>query len=155
MKRVIKNIFPTEFYKNPAHFRALTLGTLYLGTLLAQLFSYEKFSEVTASYGLPGGQVTAVVLAWAIPLLTVMALPFLLSMRTNTKLWSVSCRAVVATPALWLVVGVWLAVTAGTSVNSGLFGATIPVPAGLWLILLAVLWLWASMLVARELPARK
>ena len=55
------------------------------------------------------------------------------------------------------MLGVWLNFVAGhggNAVNAGLFGATLDVPAGLWLILLSALWLWAALLVVRELPAR-
>lgn len=155
MSKLLRSIFPAEFFTNTAYFRAIALGILYLGTLLAQLFTFEKFSGVVAGYGLPGGSVTVAIVAWLLPLVTFVSLPFLLSMRMGDQLRLASRTAVVATPLLWAVIALWLILAVGERVNAGLLGATLEIPAGLWLLALAILWLWAAMLVVRELPARR
>lgn len=156
MKRIITSVFPKEFFVRPEYFRALTLGVLYVGTLIAQLFTYELFRGVLVAYQLPGGNVTAAILAWLIPALALLSLPFLLSMRLGKWLRIVSRTAVVALPLFWLVIGLWGNIVVGFGAsNSGLFGATLYTPIGIWQIALALLWLWAAILVVRELPARK
>lgn len=155
MKQFIRTIFPKEFFDRPEYFRALTLGILYVGTLVAQLFTFERFKGVLAGYLLPGNEATVALLSWLLPVLALLALPFLLSMRMGRRLRVVSRTAVVALPLFWLALGAWGNIVVGYGGNSGLFGATLPTPIGLWQIALAMLWLWAAVLVARELPARK
>ncbi len=155
MKQFIRTIFPKEFFTNTAYFRALVLGILYLGVAIAQLFTYEKFAEVLQGFGLPGGDLTAAVLAVVSPLLVCAALPFLLSMRLDARLRGLTRAAVVAAPSLWFVMAVWVNFAPNASkLNAGVFGATIPTAVGLWVIAFTVLWVWAAVLVVRELPVR-
>ncbi len=156
MKQFIRTVFPKEFFTNPAYFRALILGVLYLGVAIAQLFTYEKFAGVLSGYGLPGGQITVTALAVLLPLAACAALPFLLSMRLNNVLRRVSCMAVVLAPALWVILAVWVNFAVNASkLNTGIFGATLDIPVGLWFVAFTLLWLWAAILVVRELPVRK
>lgn len=156
MKQLIRSVFPKEFFTNPAYFRALTLGVLYLGVAIAQLFTYEKFADVLKGYGLPGGQGTVVVLAVLLPLVACASLPFLLSMRLSRRLRRIAGVAVVLTPCVWLLLAVWVNfATNASKLNTGIFGATLDVPVGLWFIAFTLLWLWAAALVVRELPVRK
>ena len=156
IKQFIRSVFPKVFFTNPAYFRALVLGVLYLGIALSQLFTYEKFAGVLGGYGLPGGQVAAQVLAVLLPLATCAALPFLLSMRMSTVLAKVSAAAVVAAPVLWLLMAIWANFAPNASkLNTGIFGATLAVPVGLWFVVFTLLWAWAAILVVRELPVRK
>lgn len=156
MKQFIRTVFPKVFFTSPQYFRALALGVLYLGVAIAQLFTYEKFSGVIQSFGLPGGVVVANILAVLLPLAACAALPFLLSMRIDSRLRAISRTAVLATPSLWLVIAVWLNFAPNASkLNAGIFGATIPTDVGLWVIAFTLLWVWAAVLVVRELPVRK
>lgn len=155
MKNMMKHIFPTEFFKHPAHFRALVLAMLYTGILVAQLFSYERFSDVTAGFGLPGGETTAMIVAIAVPMLELAALPFLLSMKMSNMWRRVSMYATIMAPVVWLFIGAWQNIAASVDkANSGLFGGTIITSVGVWLIAFSALWLWAVVLTVRELPAR-
>lgn len=154
MNTLLKNIFPKEFFTRPEYFRALALGALYLGTLLAQLFSYEKFAGVVRGYALPGGEFVTILVAWLLPLLALASLPFMLSMKLGGRLYGVSRTAVVALPLFWLAISIWLVAVRAELANTGLFGATLEAPAGLWFVAFALLWLWASVLVVRELPRR-
>lgn len=155
MKKMIKHIFPEEFGKNPAYIRGLVLAFLYAGLAIAQLFSYERFSDVTLGFGLFGGRVTAVVLAVIIPALEIGALPYLLSMKLSDRWRAISCRLVVAAPVLWCLLALWqnFAGTVDRS-NTGLFGGTIITTVGVWIIAFSALWLWAAVLTVRELPKR-
>lgn len=155
MKNMLKYIFPSEFHSHPAYVRAFILGMLYLGTALAQLFSFEKFPAVVAGYALPGGNGVATMISMGIILCEVAALPYLISMKLSTRWSNASKWAALGTPALWLVLSLWLNIAPQVDrLNTGLFGASIPTVAGIWLVAFAALWLWAAVLVTRELPAR-
>lgn len=155
MKNMIKHIFPTEFFTGPTYFRALTLGVLYLGVAIAQLFSFEKFAGVTSGFSVPGGQVAAVFIAVVLPVIEIAALPFLLSMRLSERWRRVSRYFVALTPMVWLVLSLWQNFSPSVDKsNTGIFGATIVTSVGFWSILFTALWLWAAILVIRELPPR-
>ncbi len=156
IKNMMKHIFPNEFFERPEYFRALILGVLYLGVLLCQLFTFEKFPDTVNGYGLVDGGVGVAVLAGAIVVIEAMALPFLLSMRLQGVWLMISRWAVAAVPVMWLLIGVWINLSpAADRTNTGLFGASIVTPVQLWIIALAAGWLWAAILVVRELPRRK
>ena len=148
-------LFQPEFFKSPAYARAIVLGLVYLGTLLFQLFTFEKFVDVTRQFNLPGGDVTAVALTWMLPLLSATALPYLISMKLNPVSYKLSRAAVLLTPTAWVFLGAWQNIAARDAINTGLFGATIATSVGIWSILFALLWLWAAVLCIRELPPRK
>lgn len=155
MQKMLKHIFPDEFFKNPAFFRAFILGMMYVGLVVTQLFTFEKFTDVVAGFGLPGGRITAVIVAVAVPLVEIIALPYLISMKLSGRVRAITRVATVVAPSLWLVLALWMNVFPESSrLNSGLFGATIPTVVGIWVILFAALWLWAAVLVMRELPPR-
>ncbi len=155
MQKMLKHIFPDEFFKNPAFFRAFILGMMYVGLIVTQLFTFEKFTDVVAGFGLPGDRVVAVAVAVLIPFVEIVALPYLVSMKLSERVRAVTRVASLVAPSLWLVLAIWMNVFPGASrLNSGLFGATIPTVVGIWVILFAALWLWAVVLVVRELPPR-
>ena len=152
MKRYIQRSLPSEFFANPAYIRALALGFVYLFLAITQLFTYEKFAGITQLYMLPGDGFTTVVLAGLLPSLEVASMPFLLSMKVSNRTYHVSRIATIAAPVLWLLVALWLVLTADMETESGLMGATIPVGSGLWLVAFAALLVWSAILVVRELP---
>jgi len=148
-------LFPPEFFTSPAYARAIVLGSVYLGTLLLQLFTFEKFADVTRQFNLPGGEASAVGLTWILPLVTAAALPYLISMRLTPASYRVSRAAALLTPTIWLFLCTWQNIAAKDALNTGLFGATIVTSVGIWSILFTLLWLWAIVLCVRELPQRK
>lgn len=155
MKAYLHQLFPKEFFTSPVYFRAIVLALVYGGILLAQLFHFEDMADIVYAFRLPGGHVTAVIVAGLLPLSAAVALPYLLSMRLSKRSRMICRSATIATPALWVLLGIWLNITAPQLGNAGLFGATLAVPVGLWLIVFSLLWLWSAILVTRELPARK
>ena len=155
MKQQIIDIFPAEFYKNAAYWRGLTLAGVYLVMAVAQLFSYEDFGGVVAGYGFAGGDTAVFVVAVLLPLLEVLALPYLLSMKLSVMARRISRISVLVAPCLWLLVAIVANIVASDGINSGLLGATIPTMNGWWLVAFASLLLWSAVLVVRELPKRK
>lgn len=155
MKKLLHQIFPPIFFTSPVYFRAIVLAVVYVGVLLAELFHFEEFPGIVEGFNLPGGHVVAVLVAGLLPLLAAVSLPYLISMRLSKRSHAV-CRIVtIATPAVWVVLGLWLNIGLSTLDNTGLFGATIVTPVGWWIVAFALLWLWSAILVVRELPRRK
>ena len=155
MKKLLRQIFPPIFFTSPVYFRAVVLAVVYLGVLLAELFHFEKFPGIIEGYNLPGGHIVAIFIAGLLPLLAAVSLPCLISMQLSKRAHMICRTAVVATPAVWVLLGIWLNTSAPATDNTGLFGATIVMPIGWWLVAFALLWLWSAVLVVRELPARK
>ncbi len=154
MQKMLKHIFPPEFFSDHAYFRAFVLGVLYVGLAIAQLFTFEKFAGVVAGFNIAGGIVTANLLAIIIPLVEIAALPFLISVTMSSgRLWRVARGSVLIAPVLWFVLSVWQNVSSlADKTNSGILGATIPTGVGIWFIAFTLLWFWAALLVVRELP---
>lgn len=155
MKKVLKYIFPPEFFVKPAYFRSFTLALLYLSLIISQLFTFERFSGVVSGFIPIGSMAVISVVAFSLPLIESLSLPYLISMSLPEKYWKLSRWLAVITPAMWLVIALWQNLLPGVDkVNTGLFGATIPTAVGLWFVLFCALWLWAVCLVKNELPRR-
>ena len=154
MKRQILSLFPAEFHKNPVHFQALGLALVFTVVALAQLFTFEHFGDVTLGYGLPGGIVIATVLAYLLPAVEIISLPYLLSMRLSAKMYSISRISVVVTGVLWVCVALWTNLTGNADTNAGIFGATLYTPNQWSFIIFVLLLLWASWLMYTAKPHR-
>lgn len=155
MSTLLSWIFPREFFERPQYFRAFGLGMVYLLLLLAQLFTYEKFADITFGFGIIGGEVTSRSLAVLLPLAALFALPYLMSMRVSAGIRSISRFSVALMPILWLFVGLWINLSPSAShENTGLLGATFVTLVGWWVVVVAALLLWAAIAVIRGLPLR-
>jgi hypothetical protein len=125
----------------------LMLAGFFVIMVVGQLFTFEDFPGVMMAMGLPAGETLAALYAGIVVTLEVLALPFLLGLRL-----SVAMR-VVSMVVGWLVVGVWLGISLLVNLNSaggdsGLLGATVPLPAGWWSVwfclALGILAVWAA-----------
>lgn len=154
MKQLFLSIFPRELRRNAAYWRGVTLGFIIVLLVIFQLFTFEDFPAIVQGWGLPGGRVLAYVLAGLLPFLGVASLPFLLSMRLPLWLWRFSRVCLLLLGTVWLSIAVWCNVT-HLSIESGLFGATLPLMTGWWTVLFAGLLLASGVVVVRELPRRK
>ena len=155
MRRIFSWIFPSEFFEMLQYFRAFALGMVYLVVLLLQLFTYEKFPDIVFGFGIPGGEVMSHILAIILPLAGLMALPYLMSMRTNVTIRLVSRYSTIAMPLLWLLVGLWINLsTSASHANTGLFGATVVTPVSWGVVVFSAFLLLTAVLVVRELPVR-
>lgn len=127
---------------------SLLLAGILVAMIVAQLFTFEDFSDVIAKMGLPGGEAFAGIRAALIVTLEVAALPFLLSMRLSPAARLVSMGAGWGVIVAWLFASVWINVTHPSIANSGLLGATVSVAPGRWVTLLllgfAVLAAWIA-----------
>lgn len=155
MKQYIRAIFPADFKHNRAFWRAFVLGLVMLALALLQLFQFEDFPSVIESMNIPGGATTAFLLAMLFPLLEILSLPYLFSMRIPVWLRKLSLGSGIAVGVLWVIVAAWTSINMGTSVDSGIFGAALPTTSGWWSVAFSVLLLWSVYLTVRELPKRR
>lgn len=147
MKRHIMAIFPPEFHKNPAHFQALGLAFVYVTMTILQLFTFENFVDVTTAFGLPGGKVSAGIVAFLLPITQIAALPYLLSMKLHPVIYRISRVCVLVAAALWLFIALWTNLTGNTSDNLGIFGATLPTANQWWSVCFVGMLTWAAWLM--------
>ena len=124
--------------------------------VLTQLFSFEDFPAVISSLWLPGGEFTTKVLTAILVIAEVLALPFLLALRLSPLFRVVSMTLGWIVVLLWTLLTVWENLAVGTISNSGIFGATIPLPVGWWSVLFSlalgvlVAWLLVSQSLSRH-----
>lgn len=129
-------------------YASIALAAVFVLLAVAQLYSFEDFPQVIASMGLEGGRPMAEVYAALLVTGEVLALPFLLGMRLSPAMRAVSMLVGWLVVLSWLKIAIFLNVTTNAVTNSGVLGATIPVPAGWWMVCLfvalALLTVWAS-----------
>lgn len=127
---------------------ALFLAVMLLIMAVLQLFSFEKFIPLIESFGLPGGDGTAALVAGLLVVAEVFALPFLLRMRLSPlmRVFSMVCSWVAV--AGWVKLAVWVNIMRPEADNLGLLGTSIDLPAGWWavffMVALGILAAWAS-----------
>ena len=134
----------------------LILAGYMVAFLLLQLFAFEAFPGLLATVGLQG--TWSSVVAIALVLVELLALPFLLGMKLPARALTVSklCGGGALLGLTVLELYGWMA---GVSV---LFGATLMLPGGSWsLMLLLALWLlyiwggWGERLVHNAKKGKK
>ncbi|NCU37692.1 hypothetical protein EOL96_01340 [Candidatus Saccharibacteria bacterium] len=155
MSKSIRPHIAREPFMSPEYWRGLTFGMTYLLVGVAQLFTFEKFADITAGYGFAGGSLVAAGIAVVLPLLHISSLPFLFSMKLNRHILVASRWATIIVAALWLCIALYTNITGNTFGEAGLFGATIPVINGPWFIAFTAIFFWAAILVVKELPLRR
>lgn len=138
---------PVPKTKN-THLISIVLAVVFVVMAVAQLYSYEDFPDVVASFWLPGGHVSAALYAALLVIGEVLAIPFLLSMRLSPAM------RITSMVAGWMVIVTWLHMTvlinlSGNAItNSGILGATIPLAPEWWMVCLfaalGVLSVWVS-----------
>ncbi|MEO5949758.1 MAG: hypothetical protein ABIP74_05115 [Candidatus Saccharimonas sp.] len=155
MKQRVMAIFPPEFHTDLIHFHALAFAFVYVTLAILQLFTFEDFSSVTAGFGLPGGAVTAVMVALALPIAEIAALPYLLSMRPPRHLYQLSRAFVLIAAGLWVCIVLWTNITGNNATNLGLFGATLDTPNQWWSLAFVALLAWGAWFMFEAKPIRR
>ena len=127
---------------------ALLLAGLLVVMAVGQLFAFEEFIPLIESFGMGGGTSSATVLATAIVVTEVFALPFLLRMTISPLMRIVSMLCGWAVVVLWLYITVFLNTTMNSVTNIGLLGTKIHLPVGWWavcfVVALGILAAWAA-----------
>lgn len=116
----------------------LVLAGYLLVLLVLQLFTFEQFPELVATAGVGG--VYSYIVAIALVVVELMALPYLISMKVPTRLQKLSLVSLI----LAMVGLSVLEVSAYLSGQTVVFGATFGLPGGSWsLLFMAALWVLA------------
>lgn len=147
-------IFPEHVWRDPAYWRRLALGIVVTFLIITQLFTFEKFVDITSGWHVAGGGIMAALLAGLLPLLELGSLPFLLSMDMSRGSRWVSQACLLAVSAAWFGVALWCFLAVPMS-ESGLFGATLPLLNGWWTVVFTGLLGVAVVLVVREANSSK
>ena len=147
-------IFPEHVRRDPAYWRRLALGIVVTFLVITQLFTFEKFADITSGWHVAGGGIMAALLAGLLPLLELGGLPFLLSMDMSRGSRWVSQACLLAVSAAWFGVALWCFLAVPMS-ESGLFGATLPLLNGWWTVVFTGLLGVAVVLVVREANSSK
>ncbi len=147
-------IFPEHLRRDPAYWRRLALGIVVTFLIITQLFTFEKFADITSGWHVAGGGVVAALLAGVLPLLELGSLPFLLSMDMSRGSCRISQACLLVVSAVWFGVALWCFLAVPMS-ESGLFGATLPLLNGWWTVAFTGLLGVAVVLVVREANGSK
>ena len=127
---------------------SFVLAFILVAMAVSQLFAYELFPKVIAQFNLPGGIVFAHLLAGVLVMLEVVAIPFLLAMCLSPAMRIVSMVTSWVAVTAWLLLSLWQNIAINGATNSGILGASLPLPVGWWSVLiyagLGVLVAWAS-----------
>lgn len=129
-----------------------SISFLYAGILLvlalAQLFTFDTFTQHFETLDFPGGRSIAHLLAAVIIVCEVFALPFLLRMALSPafRVFSIACGWLVS--VLWLFVSLWTLLQAPEASTIGFLGTLIEVTPGWWAVLLSIVFgimaVWAT-----------
>lgn len=115
---------------------------------VAQLFTFDEFLELFASFGLPASEGLAFSIAPAIVVSEVFALPFLLRMRLSPAFRFLSMGLGWLVAILWLFVSYWVTTMHPDAMTVGFLGTVIDLTPGWWTVLvsaaLGILAAWAS-----------
>ena len=147
-------IFPEHLRRDPAYWRRLALGIVVTFLIITQLFTFEKFVDITSGWYVAGGGIMAALLAGLLPLRELGSLPFLLSMDMSRGSRRISQACLLAVSAVWFGVALWCFLAVPMS-ESGLFGATLPLLNGWWTVVFTGLLGVAVVLVVREANGSK
>ena len=130
--------------KRIATFYAIILVIL----AVTQLFTFEHFLELIASFDLPFGDQFAYFLGAFIVTVEVFALPFLLRMPLSPAFRSFSMVCGWFAAGVWFDISLWLVLTDSPVTNVGFLGTVTDLMPGWWAIFIAtalgILTVWAS-----------
>ncbi len=127
---------------------AIAYAVVLVAMAVAQLFSFEEFLTLLTNFNLPLGVLGAYLLASALVICEVFALPFLLRMSLSKAFrWvSMVCGWLVA--AIWLKLSLWVLIMRPDVDTVGFLGTVVSLTPGWWAVLvslaLAVVAIWAS-----------
>lgn len=130
-------------------------AVIFIVCLLAQLFSFEKFPSVMYTYLLTTDKSLTSALAVAIVVLELLALPYLLSIKTNHYVTVISRYALAGAAMFWLILVGWGVGIGSNGMNSGLLGATIEVPLNIPLVVFVIISSIIAIFTAFDLKNNK
>ncbi len=119
---------------NAVRFVSLYLAFIFLVMALTQLFSFEAFPQTIAQLIEGQHNIVSHIIAAVIVVLEVFALPYLLAMKIPRYVRHASLLSAWFSLAIWFSLSLLEQLSAGTIANIGIFGASVVVPSGWWLV---------------------
>lgn len=113
---------------------AFYLALFFVVAAVSQLFAFETYGDIIATYGLPIDSAFHNVIAAIVVTLEVFAIPFLLTMKLSLLMRIISMVSGWLVLVFWLVLGIWQSTVTFEIPNAGLFGERIGLPQGWWLV---------------------
>mgnify|MGYP001791589010 CR=1 FL=1 len=110
------------------------VAVFFVALATTQLFAYENFPGIIASFGLPLNDVGVKLVAALIVISEIFAIPFLLRMKLSPLMRIISLKSGWIVLLFWLVIGIWQNTVDFKIPNTGLFGSEIILPCGWWTI---------------------
>ncbi|MFZ1249933.1 MAG: hypothetical protein WAR37_00570 [Candidatus Microsaccharimonas sp.] len=128
------------------------VAILYAGILvvfsLAQLFTFEEFTQIILSYNLPFSQTVNFALGPLVIACEVFAVPYLLRMRLSVAFRWLSMVLGWIVPTFWIFTSVWLVSTNTSASTVAFVGSLGQLTPGYWAIAvslaLAIVAAWSS-----------
>ncbi|MEI7539670.1 MAG: hypothetical protein WCJ36_02800 [Candidatus Saccharibacteria bacterium] len=117
---------------------AYAYGAILVIFVVAQLFTFDKFLPLLASFNLPGGDAAAYLLGGIIVVGEVFALPFLLNMSISPLMRIVSMGLGWLVPFLWFMLAIWLNTNVSGTPSFCFLGTIANLSCGPWAILISV-----------------
>ncbi len=106
--------------------------------VLAQLFTFEKFTTLMISFNFLGGEMSGRLATSLIVIFEVFALPFLLRLRLSKLMRVTSMVFSWLVPLFWLKSSLWVLLTNDSIVNIGLLGTAVKLPPGWWAVCVSI-----------------
>lgn len=127
---------------------AVIFAAVLVVMVVAQLFTFEDFSELFLSFNIPLTLAATVLLAPLIVATELFALPFLLRMTVSRAFrWvSMVCGWIVA--IIWIGLSLWAQLNQPDIANLGMLGSIFDIPAGWQATVIALLLICISGLVS-------
>lgn len=117
---------------------SILYAVLLTGMVVAQLFTFDTFIALTASFELPIPGVLPYAIAPALVVFGVFALPFLLRMTVSPAFRVVSMLCSWLAALSWLVITVWLVTTRQVVETVGFLGTIGQLSPGWWAVLFSI-----------------
>ena len=118
---------------------SIILASIIVVMLLAQLFKFEELSYIITAFALPISSDFSSIIAGILVSLELFSLPFILSMTLSPLMRIMSMIFGWLVVTFWLFVSLWLNLNQVTNANAGIFGATIELPIGWWMLGFSIL----------------
>lgn len=116
--------------------------------VFCQLFTYDDFISLLGNFSLPGGEVAPHLLGSVLVISEVLALPFLLRLKTSLFMRYVSMVFSWIVPMIWTFLAFWVCLYPVTISNFGFLGTVVSLVPGWWTVFvclaLGLLSVWAS-----------
>lgn len=116
--------------------------------VFCQLFTYDGFVLLLGNFSLPGGELVSHLLGSVLVISEVLALPFLLRLKTSLLMRYISMAFSWIVPMIWIFLAFWVCLYPVMMSNFGFLGTVVSLVPGWWTVFvcsaLGLLSVWTS-----------